>query len=244
MQTITILIPVYNNASTLVFLTESIQNIINKFTDFKISILFADDSSSDNSLNLILHLKEKYDNVSVLILSYNHTQQYALYAALHYIKSDYCIYMSADIQEEIIIIEKYLNNIINYPDVDLFLGYREQNNDLFIFRFLSKLFYKVIRLKMDSIPEGGYDSACARLKVIDNFILKFKQKDLIQSILIQCADSVRLVPYKRQRSSSEKVQLKSVIFKIKYFIFSLLSVYFDHNKKKKSVYYSVKKYLP
>jgi glycosyltransferase involved in cell wall biosynthesis len=244
MQTITILIPVYNNASTLVFLTESIQNMIKKYSDFDIRILFADDASTDNSLDIILNLKNKYDNISVLILSNNHTQQYALYAAVHYIKSDYGIYLSADIQEEITIVEKYLNYIINYPHVDLFLGYREQNNDLFIFRFLSKLFYKVIRLKMDSIPAGGYDTGCAKLKVIDNFILKFKQKDLIQSILIQSADSVKLIPYKRQRSSSEKVQLKSVIFKIKYFIFSMLSVYFYNEKKKKPVYYSVKQYIP
>ncbi len=243
MRTITILIPIYNNASTLKYLCDKIQLSINQFVDFDIKILLVDDASTDNSFDLMLALKQKYQNISLLQLSYNHTQQYSFFAAIHYITTDYVIYLSADIQEELEVIEKYLVELKHDENTDLFLGFRQENNDFLIFKILSKIFYKLIRIKIPKMPEGGFDTGFAKISVVEKFKQKFKSRDLVQATLVSCADSIKLVSYTRQKSSSENIKIKSLIFKIKYFILSLISVY-SNKKNNRDVSFLVKQYIP
>jgi len=243
MQTITILIPVYNNASTIEYLCNSIQSTINNYPNFCVQLLLADDASTDGSFDKMIALKEKYDNISLLQLAYNHTQQYAFLAAIHYVKSDYLIYISADLQEESAIIEKYLNVLKTDDRTDLYVGFREENKDFLIFRILSRLFYMLVRLKVPNMPENGFDTGCVKQSILQKFIKEFKKKDLVQAVLVNCAPSVKQIPYTRQKSSSDKIKIKSLIFKIKYFVLSLISVY-SKNKNTDKIYFSVKKYIP
>lgn len=243
MQTITILIPIYNNASTLKYLCDKIQLSINHFVNFDVNILLVDDASTDNSFQIMLGLKQNYSNVSLLQLVHNHTQQYAFFAAIHYVKSDYLIYMSADIQEENTVIDKYMNAILKDDKSDLFIGFRKENNDFLIFRILSKLFYKLIKLKIPNMPEGGFDTGCIKNTLLQKFIFSFKKNDMVQSVLVNCAAEIKLIPYKRLKSRSENIKLKSLIFKIKYFVISLISVY-AIKKNSEQINFSVKQYIP
>lgn len=243
MQTITFLIPVYNNASTIGILCDNIQQIILKHTTPVINILLVDDASTDESFEVMKKIQQQYSNVSILQLSYNHTQQYAFFAAAHYIKSDFLIYISADLQEDLLVVQKYLHEIEQHTKADLIIGFREQNNDFLIFRILSKLFYKLIKIKLPNMPEGGFDTGCVSKVLLQNFIRNFKRKDLVQATLLNSAVYIKLIPYTRLKSSSDGLKIKSLIFKIKYFIFSLMSVYSLKNNTE-TPYFSVKQYLP
>lgn len=243
MQTITFLIPVYNNASTIKLLCNNIQQIILKHTKSVVNILLVDDASTDESFEIMKQIKQQYSNVSILQLNYNHTQQYAFFAAAHYIESDFLIYISADLQEDLVVVEKYLDEIEQYTNADLIIGFREHNNDFLIFRVISKLFYKLIKIKLPNMPEGGFDTGCVNKFLLQIFIQNFKKRDLVQATLLNNAKKIKLIPYTRLKSSSKGFKIKSLIFKIKYFIFSLISVY-SNKKNTESISFSIKQYIP
>ena len=53
MKTIKILIPIYNEEESLLFLRNRLTSIINKLTNYRIEVLFINDGSKDNSLKII-----------------------------------------------------------------------------------------------------------------------------------------------------------------------------------------------
>lgn len=243
MISLTILIPVYNNASTLNKLNRNIQRTIRDYElQFDIDILIVDDASTDRSFDVMSELKKKYSNIKLLQFAHNHSQLYSLYAALHYVNADYFIYVSADLQESNHLIHEYFKGILKYPEIDFFIGYREQNEDSTIYKLFSNLFYRIIRFKIPQIPIGGFDTACVSRALQLKFLQHYKRNDMIQAVLVQQALAIQLVPYRRQKSESEGWRWKSRLANVKYFIRCLKSVYWG-NKSAESIKFEVKQYL-
>ena len=136
-----------------------------------------------------------------------------------------------------------MNAILKHDKSDLFIGFRQENNDYLIFRILSKLFYKLIKIKIPNMPEGGFDTGCMKQSLLQYFIQNFKKDDLVQATLLNNAEKINLIPYTRLKSSSKNIKLKSLIFKIKYFVISLISVY-TLKKNTEQINFSVKQYIP
>jgi glycosyltransferase involved in cell wall biosynthesis len=242
MTSVSVLIPVYNNANTLSRLILSVEQLAHEFREhIALRILVVDDSSVDGSLQIALNHQLHNKDLSVLELANNHTQANAFYAALHYVESDYMIYLSADLQEESSLAKKFLQEVINHPEIDFFAGYRMQNEDFFIFRMLSSLFYSLIRLKLPRMPKGGFDTGCVKKCLMNTFVAEYKNGDMVQAILIKHAQKIKHVPYTRLRSSAKLLRFKSFIFKVRYFISSIRSVYFG-NRNGAPVSFMVKKY--
>lgn len=65
MKTIKILIPIYNEEESLLFLRNRLTSIINKLINYRIEVLFINDGSKDNSLKIIEGIRKKIIDLNI-----------------------------------------------------------------------------------------------------------------------------------------------------------------------------------
>lgn len=99
MKMITILVPCYNEEKSLVLLYDRLKIIISELKCYHISILFVDDGSRDNTLQIMKKLHFKDLSVSYISLSRNFGKENAMLAGLDYADGDAVILMDADLQD-------------------------------------------------------------------------------------------------------------------------------------------------
>lgn len=65
MKTIKILIPIYNEEESLLFLRNRLTSIIEKLTNYRIEVMFINDGSKDNSLKIIEGIRKKIIDLNI-----------------------------------------------------------------------------------------------------------------------------------------------------------------------------------
>jgi glycosyltransferase involved in cell wall biosynthesis len=99
MKIVTVLIPCYNEESSIDILYERLKRLINCLPKYQINILFVNDGSKDNTLQKIHELHVKDESVSYISLSRNFGKENAMLAGLDYADGDAVILMDADLQD-------------------------------------------------------------------------------------------------------------------------------------------------
>src|SRR3569833_576741 len=102
-QTISVVVPVYNNQPTLAETCGQILQVHGReFSDLQLEIIFVNDGSTDGSWEELQHLQRLHsDTISLINLSRNFGQLGALYAGFNHARGDAVICVSADLQDEI-----------------------------------------------------------------------------------------------------------------------------------------------
>ena len=59
MKKITIIVPAYNEEESLPYLYERLEKLINSIENYEFELLFVNDGSKDNTINLIKEYREK-----------------------------------------------------------------------------------------------------------------------------------------------------------------------------------------
>jgi len=227
-----IIIPIYNNENTIITTWETLDKN-SKEVNFPVNFLFIDDGSNDRSVEF-LEIKKKHDNrIKIIQFDKNYGQLAAIYAGLIHSDSTYTLLISADLQEEENLASNFIINAEKNQNTDLFIGLRKKNTDFFIFKIFSKLFYKLIQLKIKKMPQNGFDTFCIRYDLKEKFIASFEKSLFGQLSLIELSNDILYVSYNRKKSATNKFYLKSILFKISYFYSCLKYVYYDKGKSKK-----------
>lgn len=107
MEKVSVILPVYNEESNLVPVYEGIKEACGK-VNVDYEIIFVDNGSIDNSLNVIKKLRAEDKNVAYLSLSRNFGQQGALFAGMSYSSGAAVITMDADLQHPPALISKMI----------------------------------------------------------------------------------------------------------------------------------------
>ena len=97
---ITIIVPCYNEHETIEIYYNEVIKYLNDKNEYK--ILFVNDGSKDNSLEIMKHLAEKDERILYLSFSRNFGKEAAMYAGLDMaqkINSDIAIIMDVDLQD-------------------------------------------------------------------------------------------------------------------------------------------------
>lgn len=95
---ISIVIPVYRNADTLVELHRRL-NAIFETMAFKLEIIFVDDACPEESLVVIQQIAETDTRVKAIALARNIGQQRAIMLGLRYARGQFVIILDADLQD-------------------------------------------------------------------------------------------------------------------------------------------------
>ena len=137
---LSIIIPVYNEAQSLLILFDEIKENIN---DIKWELIFVNDGSTDNSKRIILDLVNQYPNVKLIDAYINRGKSESLYQGFQYCSGDKVITMDADLQDNPIEINNFIN-LIN-DDCDMVSGWKKDRKDPISKTFPSKIFNFVLR---------------------------------------------------------------------------------------------------
>ena len=97
MKFISIVVPVYNEADNLLHFSSAIHQVMAQLP-YQYQLLFINDGSTDNSLDLLQQLQEQNDHIHYISLSRNFGHQAALTCGLDQADGDAIITMDGDMQ--------------------------------------------------------------------------------------------------------------------------------------------------
>lgn len=155
MSKISIVVPVYYNADTLMLLYEDMKKkILGELGDYE--IVFVDDGSGDNSWEIMNQIRTRDERVVCVKLSRNFGEHAALLAGLSKCTGDCAVTKQADLQEDSgIILEMYEswkrgNKVV--------LAVRSDRDENAVKKFFANLYYIIVRKCIDkNMPAGGCD---------------------------------------------------------------------------------------
>ncbi|MFH0948827.1 MAG: glycosyltransferase family 2 protein [Elusimicrobiota bacterium] len=170
--------PVYGAATLLEELVNQIQASVSHITD-EFEIILVEDSSPDNSWDIIKSLSAMNSRIKGIKLSRNFGQQSALNAGLDYASGDWIVTLDCDLQDDPIYIQQlYQKGLEGY---DIVFACRQNRKDSWIKKICSKLFYNFLSY----LTETNQDSRIA------NYVLY--KKNVIDAMK-QLGDYCRYYP--------------------------------------------------
>lgn len=134
-MTVSVVVPLYNEEENIAILHESLTKSLKK-NEIDYEIVYVDDGSTDNTLDLLEDIQSKDDKVVVLSLRRNFGQTAAFAAGFDFAKGDVVVTMDGDLQNDPEDIPKLLSAIKNN---DLVSGWRKNRKDPFISRRLPSM---------------------------------------------------------------------------------------------------------
>jgi len=125
-----VVIPAYNEEENIPLLVEEVTTALNGLNE-KWELIIVNDSSSDNTLSVLLHHVSKCPQLKVLSLKQRSGQTAALDCGLRNAKGKYIATLDADLQNDPCDINKMLDLIIS-DKCDMVSGWRKERNDPWI----------------------------------------------------------------------------------------------------------------
>lgn len=142
---LSIVVPVYNEEESLEELydhiVENVQKCIQKELISEFELLFVNDGSTDSSVDKMRAIRSKDERVHYILFRKNFGKATALESAFKNVTGDIVITMDADLQDDPIEIENFINKLDE--GYDLVSGWKVNRLDPLEKRLPSKLFNKV-----------------------------------------------------------------------------------------------------
>ncbi|PIU76887.1 hypothetical protein COX95_00915 [bacterium CG_4_10_14_0_2_um_filter_33_32] len=179
MYKLSIIMPVHNEEESINdFYCELIKYIKIKESE----IVFIDDGSDDNSLDIMKNLQKKDKRIKIIQFSKNFGQQAAIRAGLSYINGDVAIVMDADLQDH----PKYIPELIEKwkSGYQVVFAKRRLRLDSFFKKASVLIFYKILNLVASKIDSNVGDFYLLDKKAIEK-INAFKKKTIFLRGFIQ-----------------------------------------------------------
>lgn len=193
---ISVLVPLYNEAESLLVLHEWIVRVMNEMK-FSYEIVFVNDGSTDDSWAVIKSLQAKDANVHGICFRRNYGKSAALHCGFQMVQGDVVITMDADLQDSPDEIPE-LYRMIKEDGYDLVSGWKQKRYDNKLTKNLpSKLFNATARwvtgIKL-------HDMNCG---------LKAYRQDVVKNIEV-FSEMHRYIPYLAKNAGFTKIGEKVV----------------------------------
>ncbi|MFA9375931.1 MAG: glycosyltransferase family 2 protein [Lachnotalea sp.] len=162
MQLLSIIVPCYNEEQVLELFHKRITEIFVEmkamYQDLDFQLLFINDGSKDNTLNLIKELAQKDKYVDYVSFSRNFGKEAAMYAGLQNASGDYIAVMDADLQDPPEFLIEMYKELLN-GTADCVAAKRETRKGEPIIRsFFARMFYRGInKISKTEIVDGARD---------------------------------------------------------------------------------------
>lgn len=175
MKLLTIVVPCLNEEEAIPFFYEKIIETREEFErekqDTEFEILFIDDGSTDNTLEVIKKLKEKDDRVRYVSFSRNFGKEAALYAGFDKSNGDYVVCMDADLQDPpSLLLDMY--KAVTVEGYDSAATRRvTRKGEPPIRSFFARLFYKMMgKISKTEFVDGARDYRIMTRRMVDSIL--------------------------------------------------------------------------
>lgn len=159
-----VVIPIFNEAPSLRILQKELQEIMHQIGD-DYEIIYVDDGSRDNSLEILKELRSKDEHIKVISLARNYGQSVAFKVGFNSAQGDWIITLDGDLQNPPLEIKKLLPFRREY---EFIIGVRLKRKDIF-FRKLSSQFARFLRWLV--LQDTTKDIGCS-LRLFHRRVLK------------------------------------------------------------------------
>lgn len=159
MDKISVIVPCYNEEKALPIFYDELNKIIEKdFEGINFEILFVDDGSKDNTLNVIKDLKKKDIRIKYITFSRNFGKEAAILAGLENVSGEYVVMMDADMQDPPALLRQ-MYDIVKNEGYDCAATRRvTRKGEPKIRSFFARQFYKIIDKLTDfEMVDGARD---------------------------------------------------------------------------------------
>lgn len=156
MKIVSILVPCYNEAQSLELLYNEIVRVISSFENYRWEILFVNDGSCDNTMEVIKGLREKDGRISYVDLSRNFGKENAMLAGFDHAKGDAVIIMDADLQHPPAVIPEMIQKWEEGYD-DVYAQRKTRGKESWLRKKLTKTYYRLLQgsSRVDVLPNVG-----------------------------------------------------------------------------------------
>ena len=166
-DSISIVIPSYNESKNINEVYRKTTKIIKNLNIKKYELIFIENGSRDNSLNLLKKINSEDKSVKIISLSRNFGYQSAIAVGLKYSQNDYVCVMDGDLQDPPEIISKFIDKM--QEGYDVVYGIRSKRKTSFLNKIFYNLFYEIYsRLSEIDVPKKGGDFCLMNKKVVKN----------------------------------------------------------------------------
>jgi len=200
---ISVVIPVFNEESNLPVLYERLVNSVTSISN-DYELIFVNDGSKDNSLNIIKELSLKNPQVKYIDFSKNFGHQLAVFAGLENAKGDTIVIIDADLQDPPELIKELYSKM--KEGYDVVYAQREQRvGESWHKLMTAKLFYRFInRLSEVSIPLDTGDFRIISKKINDIIVSMPERNKFLRGQIAWAGFNQTFVSYNREERYAGK----------------------------------------
>ncbi len=167
-QSISIIVPCFNESEAIPIFMQEMEKIMDQMRGQDFKLLFVDDGSSDDTLQVIKKLSEQDGRVGYISFSRNFGKEAAIYARLQYADGDLVAVMDADLQDPPSLLPM-MYQAVEEEGYDSAIARRvSRQGEPPVRSFFARMFYKVINRMSDvEIAEGARDFRLMNRKFVD-----------------------------------------------------------------------------
>lgn len=223
MSKISIIIPIYYNADTLLLCYQDLaEKVLGQIGDYE--LVLVDDGSKDDSWKVMQEIASLDRNVKLVKLSRNFGSHAACLAGLSVATGDCATIKAADLQEDsMLILEMYEswkkgNQVV--------LAVREDREESFSQKLFANTYYWLVRkFALNNMPKGGFDCYLIDRKVIEVLKILDEKNSAITLQILWAGFKSDVVYYVRKAREMGKSRW-TLAKKVKLVIDSLVSFSF------------------
>lgn len=168
MDTITIVVPCYNEEKALPYFYEEIQRVAKEMPTVKLELLLVDDGSKDQTLEVFRGLKQKDSSVKYISFSRNFGKESAIYAGLKNAKGDYVAIMDADLQDPPALLPQMYHALTEEGYDSVATRRVTRKGEPPIRSFFARKFYKIMNKISDvELMDGARDFRLMNRRYVD-----------------------------------------------------------------------------
>lgn len=147
---LSVVIPSYNEGYSIKLTYEKLKDVLEKessIQNYTYELIFIDDGSKDNTLNVIKQFQKNDPHVKYISFSRNFGKEAGMLAGLAYSSGDAVLLMDADLQHPPELIPEMIENY--YNGYDQVIAKRNRIGESKVKTFFSKAYYKIVNHLVD-----------------------------------------------------------------------------------------------
>jgi polyisoprenyl-phosphate glycosyltransferase len=194
---LSVVVPIYNEEDVLDEFHQSLIKVL-KACSHRYEIIFVDDGSTDQTVELLESMRESDPAIALLELSRNFGKDIALSAGLDHALGDAVIVIDADLQDPPELIHDFIREWENGYDV--VYGQRsERQGETWLKTFTAKWFYRIINVLGDvEIPRDVGDYRLLSRRAVDALIAMPERHRYMKGLYAWIGFPQKSIPYVRK----------------------------------------------
>lgn len=197
---LSILIPSYNESNSIKAIYDKLNSIISADSinqNYNYELIFIDDGSNDNTLDIIKELQKCDNHIKYLSFSRNFGKEAAMLAGFAYSMGDAVVLIDADLQHPPELIPKMIKYYME--GYDQVIGKRNRTGDSKSKTILSKLYYKIVNYLIDiKLTDGVGDFRLLSRRAVNAILSMHEYNRFSKGIFSWIGFNSKIIEYENQ----------------------------------------------